>query len=185
MKSLKSLAPIPGDNLLLADTEKPALNRVRASRTRRRFHAVLLVLLVLAACVSLAAGDIADIGDLWSLLLLAFLGLLAPVLYLITRLNQISRMSLPYRLLDERQRGDRDDAHRFGQRMTSAMLGLSFVLSALITIVFSPGGADFPGWLVLPLLWLLVMAHTMAPALYLAWTQPDELPEEDDDLDQA
>lgn len=144
MKPLKSLLPIPGDNLLLADTEKPALNRVRASRTRRRLHAVLLVLLVLAACASLAAGGIADPGNLDLLLTVAFLGLLGPVLYLITRLNQITRMSLPYRLLDERQRGDRDDAHRFGQHMTSAMLGSSFVLSALNTIVFSPGGAEFP-----------------------------------------
>lgn len=181
MKSLKSLLPIPGDNLMLADTEKPGLNRARASRTRRRLHVVLLVLLVLAACVSLAAGDIADIGNLDFLLTVAFFGLLGPVLYLITRLNQITRMSLPYRLLDERQSEDRDDAHRFGQRMTSAMLGSSFVLFALITIVFGPGGADFPGWLVLPLLWLLVMAHTTTPALYLAWTQPDELPDDEDE----
>ena len=109
MKPLKSLLPIPGDNLLLADTEKPGLNRVRASRTRRRLHAVLLVLLVLAACVSLAAGDTADIGNLDFLLTAAFLGLIGPVLYLITRLNQITRMSLPYRLLDERQREERED----------------------------------------------------------------------------
>lgn len=71
---------------------------------------------------------------------------------------------------------EHDDAHRGGHRISGAVLGTSFVLVTLIT-TFSPESVVFPSWLAAPLLWVLVMAHSMTPALYLAWTQPDDEPD--------
>ncbi|MFE9247219.1 hypothetical protein [Nocardiopsis sp. NPDC006938] len=163
----------PRDRALLAASEKPAMVRARASRARRRLLVVPLVLLVLAVAVAFVTADLAGDGDPQYLLMAVGLGLVGVLIWLTSRLNLITRMVLPSRLLDERQREEREDARRAGHRVTGILLGTSFVAVALVT-TFSPESVVFPSWLAVPLLWLLVMAHTAAPALWLAWTQPDE-----------
>src|SRR5699024_11582361 len=85
----------------------------------------------------------------------------------------------PYRLLDERQRTDRDTALRISQQTMNVFLMVVFIAIAFIT-TFSPPDVVFPVWLAMPLLWVLVMLHISAPACYLAWTQPDEVLDEAD-----
>ncbi|WP_017590636.1 G protein-coupled receptor family protein [Nocardiopsis ganjiahuensis] len=166
------------DQAILVSLETPSLNRARASRARRRLHVVLLTALILTVAVLLAVTTLRNTGGPQFVMLAAVVSLVAALLYLVTRLNKITRASLPVRLLDERQREERDHANRFGQSFTSAVLGTSFILVILIT-TFSPASVVFPSWLASPLLWVLAMVHASAPAFYLAWIQPDELPDDE------
>ncbi|WP_028648853.1 hypothetical protein [Nocardiopsis sp. CNT312] len=37
----------------------------------------------------------------------------------------------------------------------------------------------------MPVMWLIYMARTAVPALYLAWTQPDEVPDDEGEWGRA
>ncbi|GAB3722976.1 hypothetical protein [Nocardiopsis nanhaiensis] len=169
----------PSDAAKLAAAEDPGLSRARASRARRRFHVALLALLILGAVFGLAAVNTIDNSNPQYLAAVLFVGVVILLVYQVKRLSRITRVSLPIRLLDERQRDERDNAHRFGHYLTGVALGASFILVAVIT-TFSPPSVVFPSWLAVPLLWLLAMLHSAGTVFYLAWTQPDELPEEDE-----
>ncbi|WP_152476979.1 hypothetical protein [Nocardiopsis salina] len=99
-----------------------------------------------------------------------------------TQLNRATRMPLPQRLLDERQRTERDTAHRVAHTTISVLLMVVFV-GAVFPTTFSPPEVVFPWWLVAPMLWILMMVHASLPACYLAWTQPAE-PLDDGDPDE-
>lgn len=179
---MKSLFPVPGDNLRMANTEHPKLRRAWASRARRRRHVVLLVVLLLTGTALL--GWLPLLGQSgWDLLLLpVFAAVMGWTLFLGYRLEHVSRMSLPHRLLDERQSQERDRAHRFSHRVMTAILTFCF-LAVAFALYFFPTSVLIPAWLAIPLLWLLLMTHNSVPAAYLAWTQPDEIL--DDEADPA
>src|SRR5699024_783786 len=106
------------DRTKLKLTETPRLRRGWASRTRRRLHTPLYRGVVAAGAVVLRTVDLmADLSGGRGLLL-ALLGLTIFVggMFLVTQMNRATRMSLPYRLLDERQRTDRDTAFRISQQ---------------------------------------------------------------------
>ena len=169
------------DRTKLKLTESPRLRRAWASRTRRRLYTLLSGGFVAAGAVVLTTVDLmADLSGGRGLLL-AVLGLTILVggMFLVTQMNRATRMSLPYRLLDERQRTDRDTAFRISQQTMNVFLMVVFIAIAFIT-TFSPPDVVFPVWLAMPLLWVLVMLHISAPACYLAWTQPDEILDEED-----
>lgn len=169
------------DRTKLKLTESPRLRRAWASRTRRRLYTLLYGGFVAAGAVVLTTVDLmADLSGGRGLLL-AVLGLTILVggMFLVTQMNRATRMSLPYRLLDERQRTDRDTAFRISQQTMNVFLMVVFIAIAFIT-TFSPPDVVFPVWLAMPLLWVLVMLHISAPACYLAWTQPDEVLDEED-----
>jgi len=169
------------DRTKLKLAESPRLRKAWASRTRRRLYTLLYGGLVAAGAAVITAVDlVADLSGGRGLLL-AVLGLVILVggMFLVTQMNRATRMSLPYRLLDERQRTDRDTAFRISQQTMNVFLMVVFIAIAFIT-TFSPPDVVFPVWLAMPLLWVLVMLHISAPACYLAWTQPDEILDEED-----
>ena len=169
------------DRTKLKLAESPRLRKAWASRTRRRLYTLLYGGLVAAGAAVITAVDlVADLSGGRGLLL-AVLGLTILVggMFLVTQMNRATRMSLPYRLLDERQRTDRDTAFRISQQTMNVFLMVVFIAIAFIT-TFSPPDVVFPVWLAMPLLWVLVMLHISAPACYLAWTQPDEVLDEED-----
>lgn len=171
----------PSDQAKLRAAESPRLRRAWASRTRRRSYTLLYAGLVLAGAALLVAADLVMDLPEGEGLFLAVLGLvvLLGVVFLGIQMNRGTRMSLPYRLLDERQRVDRDTAFRVSQQVMGVLLVLIFLTVAFITTYSSPS-LEFPSWLAMPLLWALVMFHASAPACYLAWTQPDEILDEDE-----
>lgn len=167
----------PADQAKLRNAESPRLRRVRASRTRRRLYTLLYLALILAGTVMLIGSE--RVQDLPT-------GVAVPVLagfvvlgLLVTQLNRVTRMSLPHRLLDERQRAERDAAHRFSQQTMGVLLLTVLVVVAVLTIN-EPLDMEFPSALALPLLWVLTMVHISLPACYMAWTQPEEPVDEDE-----
>lgn len=171
----------PSDRAKLRSTESPRLRRAWGTRTRRRLYTLLYLALVLVGAVVLIGSE--RVQDLPSgaevPVLGAFVAAFVAVMLLVTQLNRATRMSLPHRLLDERQRAERDAAHRFSQQTMGVLLLTAFLVVAVFTIN-EPLGAEFPSRLVLPLMWTLTMLQVSLPACHLAWTQPDEPVDEDD-----
>lgn len=165
------------DRAAYLSTENPRFRRAWASRARRRRLAVLSAA-VSAASVPLFAAAVAlpSRGALLFTLAFAVAAFAAAVLG--TRLNKATRMSLSYRLLDERQRAERDRSVRFGHRGTTVLLFAGLLVTGAPS--FLPWEPVFPAVPALPLLWTLVIAHTSLPALHAAWTQPDEVVDDPD-----
>lgn len=169
-----------GTRATYLSTENPAFRRAWASRARRRRLAALFTVVFLASVPVLAAtGHVPRNGPESLALVPAFIALALAGMVLATRLNKATRMSLPYRLLDERQRVERDRSVRFGHR------GTTFLVFAVFLAVGALGhpawDLDFPLEPALPLLWTLAMVHTSLPALHAAWVQPDEVVDDPDD----
>lgn len=173
--------PSPSDQAKLRKVESPRLRRAWASRTRRRLYTLLYLALILAGTVMLIGSE--RVQDLPTGMKFPVLGVFtvayAAVMLLVTQLNRATRMSLPHRLFDERQRAERDAAHRFSQQTMGGLLTTVFVVVAVVTIN-EPLDVEFPSTLALPLLWVLTMVHVSLPACYLAWIQPDEPVDEDE-----
>ncbi|WP_444962128.1 hypothetical protein [Nocardiopsis sp. M1B1] len=160
--------------------EKPKLRRLRASRSRRRNHTVLLVLVFLAATVLLTAALFQPGTTLtMTVLLPAFLVLLVAAVVVNTRLSRATGVRAGYRNMDERQRAELDRATRTGHGVTSALILAAFLAVAVLEGP-TPDHLYFPEELFLPVLWVIYMAHVAVPTLYLAWTQPDEIPDDDE-----
>ncbi|MGW5875005.1 hypothetical protein ACWFMI_00430 [Nocardiopsis terrae] len=168
----------PSDRVKLERADDPRLRRAWASRARRRRYTVLYVALVIGGAAVL--GWVPRVGGTLQVIvpMLAMGAAIGVALFVITQLTRFTRLSLPHRLLDERQRADRDAAHRVAHKAMAAVLMAVFFLAYLVP-VYSPPSVVFPSELATPLLFTLVMLHTSAPACYLAWTQPDELPDDD------
>lgn len=171
----------PGDHLKLQRTESPRLRRAWASRARRRLYTTLYLALILTGAVLLVYTDlVANIPEGTGIgVSVAFLVVLLGAMFLSIQMNRATRTALPYRLLDERQRADRDTAFRVSQQVMAVFLVVLFGAVAIVP-VYSPPSMEFPSWLATPLLWVVVMFHVSAPACYLAWTQPDEVLDEDE-----
>lgn len=171
------------DQARLRQTESPRLRRMWGSRARRRSSVILYLALVLAGAPLLSGGIVVDLTEGLGIAALgALLAIFVAVAVLSTRLSRATRMSLPHRLLDERQRAERDTAHGVAHTTMGVLLTVVFV-GAVYPMTFSPPEVVFPSWLVPPMLWTLMMVHISLPACYLAWTQPDE-PLDDEDPDE-
>ncbi|GHD25341.1 hypothetical protein GCM10007147_22520 [Nocardiopsis kunsanensis] len=164
----------PSDRAKLRNTESPRLRRAWGTRTRRRLYTLLYLALVLVGAVMLIWSDLVRAVAVPVLAGFVVLGLL------VTQLNRATRMSPPHRLLDERQRAERDAAHRFSQQ-TMGVLLLTVLVAVAVLTINEPLDVEFPSALALPLLWVLAMVHISLPACYLAWTQPDEPADEEDE----
>ncbi|MFW6638466.1 hypothetical protein ACOALZ_00325 [Nocardiopsis algeriensis] len=166
---------------LRASVENPRRRAFWAPRSRRRLAVVALAALTLAAAGTYAAVVVAEgpaargatIGFVVLLLLTAVLG---------TQLNIATRWVAGYTGLDEYQRAEMARATKLGHHVTAVLMTL------LIAVATGFGGAlsalDWDGRLPLavlvPMVVVTAMCHASFPACYLAWTRPDEIPDEED-----
>ncbi|MFC9086133.1 hypothetical protein [Nocardiopsis dassonvillei] len=109
----------------------------------------------------------------------AFLVLLVTAALVNARLSRATGVTAGYRNMDERQRAELDRATRIGHGVTSVLIFAAFLVVAVLEGP-TPDHLYFPEELFLPVLWVIYMAHVAVPALYLAWTQPDEIPDDDE-----
>ncbi|NYH52466.1 peptidoglycan/LPS O-acetylase OafA/YrhL [Nocardiopsis arvandica] len=165
---------------LRALVENPRRRRFWAARSRRRQAVVALTLVTFAGAAAFAAAILAEppASLVW---LGAFLLLTAGSAVTATHINIAARHVAGYEGLDEFQRAEADHAARLGHHVTAVLLGL------LIGIV-----CGFGGWLtsqeasthavlavLAPLVILTTLCHAAFPACYLAWTRPDEVPDDE------
>lgn len=164
-----------------AKSTNPRLRRFWASRARRRRYTVLLAATVPAGALLLGALPFYS-GTLVAAAVLLPLALLvmATLAVVNTQLGLATYASSGHRNLDERQRVELDRARQIGHHCTTALLGVAFAAIAFGT-TFSPESVAFPGEMVTPLLWLILLTHLAVPICYLAWTQPDDA---DDDAQE-
>lgn len=161
-------------------SENPNLRRFWASRARRRRYTVLFVALVAAGAVLFSLSSyISGTTVAVTVLVPAIIVVMAAVATLSVQLSLFARTGVGHQNLDERQRVEMDRATRIGHQGTTALLMGTFLLLALTT-TFSPERVAFPDELLLPLVWIMALVHSCLPTCYLAWTQPDELLEEDE-----
>ncbi|GAB2518192.1 hypothetical protein [Nocardiopsis aegyptia] len=165
------------------NAENPRLRARWAARSRRRVGAALMGVFVLTGAVLLGLLTFRD-GDGPFLLVLAFLTSTGGYLYLFTQLNRAMRTGLRYQSLDERQRVERDHATRVGHHTTGVLLMAVFLLLAAASIL-PPEVLHLPNELMMPLVWLALMVHSSTPCAYLAWTRPDDIPDDEDDVPAA
>ncbi|NYH52467.1 heme A synthase [Nocardiopsis arvandica] len=161
------------------DAPTSRIARLRASRGRRRVYAVLVVLAMLAATVLLGVINFRSGTTLaLAVLLPAFLVLVVVGMVISTQLGRATGANHRYRNLDERQRFELDRAMRIGHHVTAGLMLAVFLVLAVLEGP-SPESVSFPEELFMPVLWVILMAHTSIPALYLAWTQPDEVSDDE------
>ncbi|PSK99484.1 hypothetical protein CLV63_103209 [Murinocardiopsis flavida] len=161
---------------LRAYVEGRRIRRRWASRARRRGLAVAFLATVpagSAGLVLLGAGRGAGLVGL-----ILFLALMALGLVLSTQLNAATR-SVPAisGSLDERQRAEQEAAARTGHQATTWLLA-AVLLAAL---VLYGSGTPVPSTVAAACAWALLMLHVSLPGVVLAWTQPDEVTEDDED----
>ncbi len=150
----------------------------RTARVRRLYLAVALVLMGTAALTSLALSQSA---------LMLTGSSLAVVVLMIAQTGALQRLEAGSRTLhgyaevvDERQRSEIDAARDLGHSVTSALLLLVVAVVGVAQLMGTFPLADLtvPAGLLLPVVWLALVVHRSFPACYLAWTQPDEQPDD-------
>ncbi|MFC3998293.1 hypothetical protein ACFOVU_20375 [Nocardiopsis sediminis] len=154
--------------------EGERVRRRWARRGRRRALVAVEAAVVVAGAAMLAAVQTAGSGPG---VLFAFLALMALGAFLGTQVNLASRWVVGYRGLDERQRVDHERALRVGHHVTAAAL---FAALMVVMVVGQMDGVVVNGALA-PAVFVLAMLHFGYPAAHLAWTLPDEVPDEDDE----
>ncbi|MGQ4267345.1 hypothetical protein [Nocardiopsis changdeensis] len=161
--------------------ENPRRRAFWAARSRRRAAVAVFVALTLAAALFLALPLV--VGASLSFAGIAgFVGLLLVSAVLSTHINIAARWVVGYHGLDEFQRAEMDRATRLGHHMTAALATLLVAVTAGFATA-APGtdmGAELPLAVLAPLVVVTTMAHAAFPACYLAWTRPDELPDDED-----
>ncbi|MCY9786361.1 hypothetical protein KIK06_20925 [Nocardiopsis sp. EMB25] len=167
------------DDVTRLRTENPKVRRRWASRSRRRAATVLMGAMGLVGAAFLWWQPYTANGG-GPGLVLGVVAALAVFVWLVAQLNMATRLAVSYQHLDERQRIERDRSTRIGHHVTAAVLVSAFLL-VMVLNVFSYDAVSFPEELTWPLLWLILMVHTSAPSAYLAWTQPDEIVDDEDD----
>ncbi|SDI15740.1 hypothetical protein SAMN05421505_13618 [Sinosporangium album] len=89
-------------------------------------------------------------------------------------------LSLPERVLDERQRGQRHHAYAIAHRVTATLLGVTMAA----TLVWGMSGDDLtvvvPSALLATLPMTLFITHWTIPLLVAAWHAPDAPPDDED-----
>ncbi|WP_017572969.1 hypothetical protein [Nocardiopsis halotolerans] len=155
----------------------PHPHRLRASRTRRRCYVVLHVLITLAVAVLMWVVTLPDPGMVRSgLQAVGMLGLLGAWFVVHARLGQATDLMVSYQRLDERQRTELDRATRIGHNVTSVSIFAAF--SAVVVGAFLP--VSLISELAMPVLWVIYMVHASTPLLLLAWTRPNEAPDDEE-----
>ncbi|WP_304452370.1 hypothetical protein [Nocardiopsis sp. YSL2] len=172
------------DHVNRLNAENPRLRARWAARSRRRVATALMGVFVLAGAALLGVLAFPGVGDGSFLLVLAFLAAIGGYFYLVTQLNRATRTGVRYQSLDERQRIERDHATRIGFHTTGALLMAVFLLLAAASIL-PPEVLSLPNELIMPLVWLILMVHSSTPCAYLAWTRPDDVPDDEDDVPAA
>ncbi|WP_116246308.1 hypothetical protein [Nocardiopsis sp. FIRDI 009] len=167
------------DDVTRYHSENPKVRARWASRSRRRAAVLLVGALILGGTV-LLGWQSQDSGRGGLAVALTVVVLMIVFVWLVTQLGMATRLSMSYQHLDERQRIERDRSTRIGHHVTAAVL-VTALLLVMVPNVFSYDAVSFPGELTWPLLWLIVMVHTSAPSVYLAWTQPDEILDDEDE----
>jgi drug/metabolite transporter (DMT)-like permease len=154
----------------LQDQRNAPLPGWLAGRTRRRVLAVLPPAVVLA-CGLAAAARPDDTAGILLMLLTAVLAVAAILL-----LRRASRLldAVPDRLLDEREIGERNAAHRTAHGVTVILFGLLAVVAIVDGLVTrSTGDRLIPGdnWIQVLITGMLVA--TMIPAAVITWRWSD------------
>ncbi|WP_150248625.1 hypothetical protein [Nocardiopsis deserti] len=170
---------------LRALVENPRRRRFWAARSRRRqavaacaFATVLAAALFSTAVVTgPPSSTVLVIGFALSLGASAVLG---------THINIAARWVVGYEGVDEFQRAEMDHAARLSHNVTMALLTLLIAVTCGFGGWLSMGHMDarIPLTLLVPLVLLTTMCHAAFPACYLAWTRPDEIPDEEDTDDE-
>lgn len=151
----------------------------RPARLRRLYLGLTLVLLSMAALTALVLTQNPLVVFVASPALCV---LLLPQAKIFQFLEAGARTHYGYELVvDERQRAEIDQARNIGHSVTTALLVLTVAITAAVhlTITFPQADHDVPLGVLLPVTCVILFLHRAFPALYLAWTQPAELPEEE------
>ena len=158
----------------LAELRERPLPGWLASRRNRRALALL-------PAVTLACGLVAATSGDGPLLLVALPAVSLSAVVAILLLRRATRLldSAPDRLLDEREVGVRDDAHRRAHHLVLGLLTGGWLLALADRVVERDGGAELvtgDGWIFLFITLLLVVSAL--PAAVLAWRY-EEVGDED------
>ncbi|MDA8369707.1 MAG: hypothetical protein M0026_07530 [Nocardiopsaceae bacterium] len=105
-----------------------------------------------------------------------FLALALLVAVLGTQINIAARWVAGYQGLDERQRAEQSRARIVSHRLTTVLLFALMVAAMLLTAT----DIEVPIAALAPALFVFFLLHSAFPSVYLAWTQPDEVPDEED-----
>ncbi|WP_017601228.1 hypothetical protein [Nocardiopsis lucentensis] len=167
------------DDVTRLRAENPKVRRRWASRSRRRAATVLIGAVILGGTTLLGWQPYTSADDGLVFLLAIVAGALL-LIWLILQLGMATRLAVGYQYLDERQRVERDRSTRIGHHVTGTVVITALILVAVLN-TYGHVDVSFPQELVLPLLWLITMVHTSAPSAYLAWTQPDEILDDEDE----
>ncbi|TDQ55291.1 hypothetical protein [Actinorugispora endophytica] len=158
--------------VLVRMVEHGPARRRWSSRNRRR----ALVLAQALVCSAAAVGMYLVPRLPAVVIMPVFLVLMAAGVLLGTQLNIAARWVAGLPTLDERQRADQERARRMGHHVTA---GLLFALFLAATVLWTARAAPVEAGVVAASAWLAVMTHTSFPAAYLAWTLPDEVPDDE------
>lgn len=162
--------------------ENPRRRAFWAARSRRRAAVAVFVAVILASAVPLALPLVVDApwAPAWTL---GFVGLMAVGAVLATHINLAARWVVGYQGLDEFQRAEMDRATRLGHHVTAALATLLMAVTAGFATAATDMdmGAALPLAVLAPLVLITGLAHAAFPACYLAWTRPDEVPDDEDD----
>ncbi|MEU4693990.1 hypothetical protein [Actinoplanes sp. NPDC023714] len=147
-----------------------------ASRPRRRLLAVVPPVAVLACGIVTATRPDDTLGTV----LLALTAVLAAAGIL--TLRRASRLldAVPDRLLDEREIGERNAAHRVAHGVTVGLFAVLFLLAVADGLAGRSSGSELiPGdnWIQVMVTGMLVA--TMIPAAVITWRRPDPIGPED------
>lgn len=161
--------------------EDPRARARWAPRSQRRALVSTLVGVSLLSVVLLTVAVVMDSPVAFVPFVVAIV-LGVGIVYLSAHVYVAARWAPGYPGLDEFQRAEMDRAALTGHSLTTVLL------TVLIAVTSGIGGAmvsvELPGTLViailLPLVFLTAVCHSAFPAARLAWTRPDELPEDED-----
>ncbi|WP_306367671.1 hypothetical protein [Nocardiopsis sp. CC223A] len=166
--------------------ENPRRRAFWAARSRRRVAVAAWAASTSATALFLVLPLVID--DSWPpaslIFLVGFLVAIVLTMVLATQINIAARWVMGYRGLDEFQRAEMDRATRLGHHVTAGLATLLIGVTAAFATA-APGidmDAELPLAVLTPLVLFTAMLHAAFPACYLAWTRPDEGPDDEDDV---
>ncbi|MDT0328011.1 hypothetical protein [Nocardiopsis lambiniae] len=166
-----------------AMVENPRRRAFWAARSRRRIAVVVLTATTLTAALFLALPLVVDAA--WSpipfISLVGFVVLMLSTMVIATQVNIATRWVVGYRGVDEFQRAEMDRATLLGHHVTAGLATLLIAVTAAFATA-APGsgmGAELPLAVLAPLVVITAMTHAAFPACFLAWTRPDEVPDDE------
>ncbi|WP_435109064.1 hypothetical protein [Nocardiopsis synnemataformans] len=170
---------------LRALVENPRRRRFWAARSRRRQAVVAFALAIVLAAALFSTAVVAGPPSS-TVLVIGFALSLGASTVISTHINIAARWVVGYEGVDEFQRAEMDHAAHVGHNVTAALLVLLIAVTCGFGGWLSLGHMDarIPLAVLVPLVILATFCHTAFPACYLAWTRPDEIPDEEDTDDE-